>query len=168
MTAFEQYAQDHGWRFKTEDDLKAGFDRLLDCASGNLVTVTGFIDEVGEGFEVETLKAVYKKLIDLVAQERIPAREVYMFARFKWCLRSPEAIIAYQTGISKWSVNNCDMQVPETAAIVAVNREWGFEASRVQIIGTPYYEATDWQFIRFDCAHMSWLWKDGSLYQVIE
>ena len=47
-----------------------------------------------------------------------------------------------------------------------VCREWGFEASRVKVIGTPYYDSTDWQFIRFDCAAMTWLWANETLYMV--
>lgn len=51
---------------------------------------------------------------------------------------------------------------------VEVNREWGFEASRIKIIGKAYYNATDWQYIRFNCAHMTWLWMNSNLYQVYE
>ncbi len=40
------------------------------------------------------------------------------------------------------------------------------EAERVRIIGAPYYDATDYQFIRFDGPHMSWLWHNGSIDQV--
>lgn len=29
-----------------------------------------------------------------------------------------------------------------------------------------YDALADYQFIRFDCAHMTWLWKNGNLYQV--
>lgn len=63
-------------------------------------------------------------------------------------------------------MNNCAEEITEEAARIAVCEEWGFEASRVRIIGTPYYDATDWQFIRFDCACMAWLWCNGNLHQV--
>ena len=56
----------------------------------------------------------------------------------------------------------------EEQAKVKVCEEWGFEASRVNIIGTPYYDATDWQFIRFNCAGIAWLWHKESLSQVWE
>ena len=68
----------------------------------------------------------------------------------------------------KWAVNNCDAEIAEDTARIKVCEEWGFEASRIKIIGTPYYDATDWQFIRFDCAHMTWLWRNGNLHQVYE
>lgn len=88
------------------------------------------------------------------------------YAHYKWYLRDAKAIIAYQEGRDRWIVNNCGTEVSEDTAKIAVNSEWGFEASRVRIIGTPYYDATDYQFIRFDCKQMTWLWKNGNLYQV--
>lgn len=53
-------------------------------------------------------------------------------------------------------------------AIAKVNLEWGFEADRIKIIGTPYYDATDWQFIRFNCAGCQWLWAQDALYPVYQ
>ena len=98
-------------------------------------------------------------------QKKLGAGEIYSYAHFKWCLQNPEAIIAYEES-RNWIINNCDTKITNEKAVVAINREWGFEASRIKIIGTPYYDATDWQYIRFDCAFMTWLWKNGKLYQV--
>ncbi len=88
-------------------------------------------------------------------------------------MKNPEAIIAYQidpyweTPIHrKWAVNNCSEEITEEAARVKVCEKFGFEASRVKIIGTPYYDATDWNFIRFDCAGWAWLMVDGAIRQV--
>ena len=83
-------------------------------------------------------------------------------------MNKPEALVAYQTERDKWTVNTCDTGITEEQAKVKVCEEWGFEASRVRIIGTPYYDATDWQFIRFNCAGMAWLWHSESLSQVWE
>lgn len=165
-TAFEKFVLDRGWAFKTEEALRAGYDRAWKCSRDILMTESEFIAEAGEYCELETLKSVYAALVGMVEQKKITASEVYRYAYYKWCLRNPEAIVAYQEGRDKWIVNNCGTEVTEDEAVVAVNSEWGFEASRVKIIGTPYYDATDWQFIRFDCAHMTWLWKNGNLYQV--
>ena len=41
-----------------------------------------------------------------------------------------------------------------------------FEVCRVQLIGTPYYDASDSNFIRFDCGGYGWLAKDGELYKL--
>lgn len=117
-------------------------------------------------YDTETLKSVYAALSELVALGKQQPSDVYEYAHYGWCLRDPNAIIAYQEGPGKWIVNNCGTEVSEDKAIIAVNSEWGFEASRVRIIGRPYYDATDYQYIRFDCAHMTWLWKNRNLHQV--
>ena len=78
------------------------------------------------------------------------------------------AIIAYEREKDVWEVNNCDARILAGEAKELIHNEWGFEPSRIKIIGTPYYEATDWQFIRFDCSHMSWLWTDETIYKVFE
>ena len=122
--------------------------------------------EAGTHFDAETLKAVYAALSELVNQKKLRASEVYSYAHYKWCLRDAKAVVAYQEGRDRWEVNNCGTEITEEAARIEVCEEWGFEASRVRIIGSPYYDATDYQFVRFDCAHMTWLWKNGNLYQV--
>jgi len=131
-----------------------------------LITKEEFVIEAGMHYEETVLREVYDALAVLVNSKKLRASEVYSYAHYKWCLRNPAAIIAYQEGRDKWEINNCDTEVSEDAAKIAVNSEWGFEASRIRIIGTPYYDATDYQFIRFDCAHMTWLWKNGNLHQV--
>ncbi|MEA5041339.1 MAG: hypothetical protein VB053_02245 [Oscillibacter ruminantium] len=172
ITDFEKFLLDRGWAFKTEEALRAGYDRAWKCSRGILLTEDEFAAEAGMGisdfsqWSEDTAREVYNALAEFAKAGKITASEVYRYAYHKWCLRKPEAIVAYQEGRDKWIVNNCDTEISEDEAKVAVNSEWGFEASRIKIIGTPYYDATDWQFIRFDCAHMTWLWKNGNLYQV--
>jgi len=110
----------------------------------------------------------YEVLVGLVEEKKLCPGEVFGYAHYSWCLNKPGAVIAYQTGLDKWIVNNCGTEITEEQARVKVCEEWGFEASRVHIIGTPYYDATDWQFICFDCAHMRWLWTKDDLYKVYE
>lgn len=166
LSDYEKFILDRGFEFKTEELLRAGYDRLWKCAHGILLTESEFVIEAGEYYEVETLKAVYAALVGMVEQKKLRVGEIYSYARFKWCLRNPEAIVAYERDRGEWEVNNCGAEITEEEAKIAVNSEWGFEISRIKIIGTPYYDATDWQFIRFDCGHMTWLWKNGDLYQV--
>jgi len=91
----------------------------------------------------------------LVSQKKLNAPEVYNYARYKWCLHDPQTIAAYQTDPNKWVVNNCDTLTTEEKAIIAANCEWGFEASRIQIIGTPHLDATDNHYIRvLDCCRL--------------
>lgn len=166
LSDYEKYILDRGFEFKTEEELKAGYDRAWKCRHGILLTETEFIIEAGKFYEPVTLKKVYAALVGMVEQKKMQASDIYTYARFKWCLRNPEAIVAYQSERDKWEVNNCGTEVSESEAKEAINSEWGFEKGLVQIIGTPYYDATDYQFIRFDCGHMTWLWKNGDLYQV--
>lgn len=172
LTAFEKFVLDDGYKFKTEEALRGGYDRVWKCSRNILLTEDEFVAEAGLGINAfsqwneDTAREVYNVLAGFVKDGKITAGEVYRYAHYKWCLRNPEAVIAYEEGRDKWVVNNCDTEVSEEEAKIAVNSEWGFEASRVKIIGTPYYDATDYQYIRFDCAHMTWLWKNGNLYQV--
>ena len=71
-------------------------------------------------------------------------------------------------GKPSWAVNTCDTEYQEECAKLLINSEWGFEASRIQLQGTPYYDATDWNFIRFRCGPLDWLMKDGELYQIYQ
>ncbi len=174
MSAFEDYVLKEGWRFITEELLRAGYDRLWKCGHDILITEDEFVEEAGSGISTfsqwneDAAREVYNVLVSMVNEKKLRPREVYQYAYYKWCLRNPEAIVAYQEGRDKWIANNCATEISENEAKVAVNGEWGFEASRIKIIGTAYYDATDYQFIRFDCAHMTWLWKNGNLYQVYE
>lgn len=172
LSDFEKFILDRGFYFETEEALKAGYDRYWKSGHGILLTEAEFIAEARlqcpKNYDIETLSEVYTALVELVEKKVLAPSEVYGYAYFKWCLKSPDAIIAYQTDPSKWSVNDCGAEITEEDARVKVCEEWGFEASRIHIIGTPYYDATDWQFIRFNCAHMTWLWRNGSLYQVYE
>lgn len=166
---FEKFVLDRGFEFGTEEALKAGYDRRWKAGHGILISAEEYAAEVrsmnpNRKYDPDC----YDVLVDLVEKKRLRAGDVYTYARFGWCVNAPEAIIAYQTDPDKWTVNNCGEVISEERARVEVCEEWGFEASRVKIIGTPYYDATDWQFIRFDCAHMGWLWAGGSLYQVYE
>lgn len=172
---FERFVLDRGFYYDTEEKLKAAYDRAWKSRHNILVTEDEFIAEAGKGgsntfsqWNEEATREVYKTLAALAAAGKITNSDVYSYAVFGWCIRKPEAVVAYQEGRGKWIVNNCAEEITEEAARVAVCEEWGFEASRVQVIGTPYYDATDWQFIRFNCAHMTWLWQNGNLYQVYE
>lgn len=166
LSIYEKFILDRGFEFNTEEELKAGYDRLCKCRHGILLTEAEFIIEAGKYYEPETLKTVYAALLAMVEQKKLRASEIYSYTRFKWCLRDPEAIVAYQRAPGKWEVNNCSTVVTEEEAKKEINREWCFEKSRIKIIGTPYYDATDYQFIRFDSGFMTWLWKNENLYQV--
>lgn len=168
LNEFEKFILNRGYLYDTEEELKAGYDRAWKASHGIMVTAEEFAAEIKSRVKWDkelNVSPLYEVLSQLVKEKKLKPGDVFQYAVYTWCLRNPKAVIAYNEG-NKWLVNNCGTEISEERARVEVCEEWGFEASRVKIIGTPYYDATDWQFIRFDCAHMTWLWKDGNLYQV--
>ena len=168
LNDFKKFILERGYLYNTEEELKAGYDRVWKSRHGIMVTAEEFAEEVKSrfmGIEVPDTLPLYEVLSQLVRKEKLKPSDAFQYAAYCWCLRNPEAVVAYNEG-RKWLVNNCSTEISEERARVEVCEEWGFEASWVRIIGTPYYDATDWQFIRFDCAQMTWLWQNGNLYQV--
>ncbi len=165
LSDFDKFVLNEGYRYATVEDLRAGYDRQWKAQHGILITMEEFLTEAGKT-TTDPAVDVYEALVGLVEEKKLRPGEVLGYAHYHWCLRKPEAVVAYQTDREKWTVNNCDTEITEERARVEICEEWGFEASRVRIVGTPYYDATDYQFIRFDCAHMTWLWHNGSLSQV--
>ena len=169
LNDFEKFILNRGYLYDTEEELKAGYDRAWKASHGIMVTAEEFAAEVKSRVKWDKeldVSPMYEVLSQLVKEKKLTPGEVFSYAVYTWCLRKPEAVVAYEVDRGKWAVNSCGTEISEERARIEVCEEWGFEASRVRIIGTPYYDATDWQFIRFDCAHMTWLWKDGNLYQV--
>ena len=162
LSDFDRFVLDRGYYYKTEAELNAAYARAKKTGRGELVTKAEFDAEMRR----DHADRLYDVLAELVAKGILTPGELFAYARYGWCANAPESVIYYQTGAGKYVVNNCDTQIPEAEAIVKVCREWGFEASRVKIIGTSYYDSTDWQFIRFDCAAMTWLWANETLYMV--
>lgn len=165
LSDFDKFVLNNGYLYETREALQAGYDRHWKAAHDILVTIEEFLTEAKKELSV-TAGSTYNALAKLVEEKKLRPGEVFSYAHYHWCLNNPEAIVAWQTGRDKWSVNNCDTEITEEAARIKVCEEWGFETGRVHIIGTPYYDATDYQFIRFNCAHMAWLWQNGSLLQV--
>lgn len=82
------------------------------------------------------------------------------------------------------SCSGCEEILTEAAAKILINKEFGFEASRIRIytevktyenvggrlVGKdtytrkPLYASTDWNYIRFNVAGFQYEMIDGSLY----
>ena len=165
LSDFDKFVLDNGYRYETQEALQAGYDRHWKAAHNILISMEEFLAEA-EKNPSDPAADVYEVLVRLVEEKKLRPRALLSYAHHHWCLNKPEAIVAYQTGHDEWSVNNCDTEITEDAALVKICEEWGFETGRIQLVGVPYYDATDYQFIRFNCAHMSWLWKNGDLFQV--
>ena len=147
--------------------MRAAYGRAWRASHNILITLEDFLAET-EKKPDDPAVDTYAALVGLVEEKKLQPRDVMQYAHFRWCLNKPGAVVAYLTATDKWTMNDCDTEITEEQAKVKVCEEWGFEASRVNIIGTPYYDATDWQFIRFNCAGIAWLWHKESLSQVWE
>lgn len=165
---FESFVLNRGHEYHTQKALEAAYDRRSKADHFLLLTAYEFIAEAGEKYDPKTLKIVYSKLKSLCESYKLTTKEVYNFARFKWCLQHPEAIIACRVDKKRWFVNNCDTEISIPEAQIRINDLFGFEASGIEIVGTPYYEATDYQFIRFKVREMDWLYCNDDLFRVME
>ena len=165
LSDFYKFVLNNGYRYETQEALQAGYERHWKAAHDILVSMEEFLAEA-EKKQSDPAADVYEILTGLVETKKLRPGEVINYAHFHWCLDTPEAIVAWQTGRDKWTVNNCGTEITEEAARIKICEEWGFETGRVHVVGTPYYDATDYQFIRFNCAHMAWLWQNGNLLQV--
>lgn len=165
---FERFVLDRGHEYKTLDALESAYERKYHSDHGVLLTLDEFTAEAGKNYDTETLKVVYEKLKELYELHCLTSRELYNFARYKWCLRNPEAIICRHVEWHRCYVNNCDTVIPIPEARLRINDMFGFEASGIEIIGTPYYDATDHQFITFRTREIEWLYHNDDLFRVVE
>lgn len=158
----------NGWKYQTEEQLLAGYMRQSKSKQGTPLTLAEFLVELQLKGNTVIAQRLYSILRGHVNNGVLSAYDLYKYAKFQWCINYPEAVIAYQTGPKRWEVNNCDETISEERAIVLLNSEWGFEASRIKLLGTPYYESTDWNFIGFRCGPYDWLMRDGELCQLYQ
>lgn len=165
--SFQAFLRDEGWKYDTEDDILTAYARKVKSYQGTPLTEDEFLAELGIKYALEG-RRLYTKLYPLVETGALRASDLYNYARFKWCLRHPEAVIACETGPKRWAVNNCGEEIPTERAKQIINDEWGFEINRIEILGTPYYDATDWNFIHFRCANVDWVMHNDSLDQVYQ
>ena len=157
-----------GWKCADEADAAARYSRLRRSKAGSPLTLEEFSAELGASPTNVSAQQLYHALLPLVEKGALTAFDIYQYARFRWCKNRPEAVVACQTSPHTWEVNTCDVEYQEECAKLLINSEWGFEASRIEIWGTPYYESTDWNFICFRCGPLGWLMKNGELYQIYQ
>lgn len=166
-TEFQRFVVDRGFEFLTQAELEAAYDRAWKAQHDILISETEFLDEI-KWQGNEAVRKVYSVLAGLVKENKLCPTRVFQYARFRWCLNNPSAIEAYEYAQGKWLVNNCEAEITEEEAKNRINAEWHFETDLIKIIGTAYYDATDWQFIRFNIENMAWLWSEGDLFQVYD
>ena len=168
LSDLEIFTLDNGHRYPTEDALEAGWARISKAREKVLLTKEEFLAEAdAKAEEMETATEAYRVLLELASLGILNEYDVYQYAHYRWCIQFPQAIVSYYSEIFDiWLVNNCDTEISAEAAVMYICREFGFEASHIKIVGTPYYFSTDSCFIRFDCRYISWLAKDGEIFQL--
>ena len=165
---YAKFLSDEGWKYDTEAAALAGYARMVKAEQGKPLTWEEFWAELRMEGDTSAAQKLYRTLCEHMENGALSAYQLYEYAHHRWCIRCPEAVVAYQTGPKRWAVNTCGETISEDRARLLLNSEWGFEASRIQLQGTPYYDATDWNFIRFRCGALDWLMKDGELYQIYQ
>lgn len=162
------FLHNEGWMYDTEAAAIAGYERLKKSTLGSLLSEEEFLEELSPADNAAAAKRLYHTLRSLAEQGILKPLELYQYAKYKWCRNRPEAVVACQIGPKRWMVNNCGETISKECAILLLNSEWGFEASRIELLDTPYYDSTDWNFIRFRCGPYDWLMKDGELCQIYQ
>lgn len=165
---YAKFLMDNGWKYKTEEDALSGYGRMVKSQSGTLLTLEEFQMELRIEVDAASVRQLYDVLVDLTGKGALSSYDVYHYATYGWCARCPEAVIAYQIGPKGWVVNNCPETISEDRAKALIVSNFGFDASRIKLLGIPYYDATDSNFICFRCGVYDWVMKDGELHQIYQ
>lgn len=163
-----KFLTNEGWRYEDEQDALDGYARMVKAEQGGPLTWEEFFAELRIENETPAAQALYHTLLGLVEKGALSTYALYQYARFQWCVKRPEAVIACQTGPKCWAVNSCAEIIGEERAALLVNSNFGFEASRIKLLGESYYDATDWNFIRFQCGPYDWLMWNGGLHKIYQ
>ena len=168
LSAIEKFTFYNGWDYATRETLQAAFVRYAKLQRNNLLTEEEFLKEA-KAQEIPSAKEAYQILKEMADSGVLDGREVYRYVDYRWCLRKPQSIIAYREAFSdRWQVNHCEWEISIEEAVAFVCREFGFESSRIRIVGTPYYDDIDCNFVRFDCCDICWLAYNGDITRVDE
>lgn len=92
---YERFALKEGYLYDTEPKLKAAYERLQKALNGELLTKEEFDAEIQGRFNGKKADILYLVLTDLVNKKILDPARVYDYARFGWCMNTPEALIYY-------------------------------------------------------------------------
>ncbi len=156
--------------FKYGDAWAQAWDRRKKTDKNVCLTWEEFQAEARQSLEEnDRAKFTFSLLEGMHKSKKITASFFYRFASIDWTREfEPSLLQAYMMGNGDWKVNDCLDEISTAEAKCLVNEWYGFEVGRIQIIGTPCYNATDWHFIRFNVRNMQWLMMNDELYQVYD
>lgn len=163
---YYSFLTEYKYRYKTEASLKAAYDRLWKAEHDVLLTLEEFSLELGE-IDGCNVKAFYERLTTLVEIKALRSRDIYEYARHRWCAADHRAIVLCRILRNQQIiVNCCGTVLSNELAIDKIYDEWRFDPKYISIIGTAYYETCDWNYIHFEVDGVQWLMHDGELDMV--
>ena len=122
ISYFKKFVLDCGYKYKTEGELRAAYDRAWRASHNILITLEDFLAEAGKK-PSDPAADTYKALMRIVEEKKLQPRDVMGYAHFRWCLNKPGAVVAYQTATDKWTMNDCDTEITEERTKVKVCEE---------------------------------------------
>lgn len=165
---YAKFLSNNGWEYENEQDAHAGYGRMVKSMEGTPLTLEEFLAELQAEGDTLSQQQLYGALLEHMKKGALSAQDIYLYAKYRWCVKAPEAVIAYKIGKKQWAVNTCSEKITEDQAKVLINTNFGFEVSRIKLLDVPYYDATDWNFISFRCGPYDWLMWNGDLYKIYQ
>lgn len=162
-----EFLRNRGWKYAEEPQRVAAYLRELVVRSGRILNEEEFLAETGAQY-AEAARQLYPKLGAMARAGVISVWTLMDYARHLWCMKNPAALISVEIGPKQWAVNSCDTEIPEEQAKEIVCSLWGFDPACVQIQAPAYYEATDWNYIRFRCGPINWVMHDDELDKIYD
>ena len=95
---YAKFLSDEGWKYDTETDALAGYARLIKAEQKIPLTWEEFWSELQMEGDLSAAQKLYRILRRHMDNGALNAYELYGYARHRWCVRCPEAVIAYQSG----------------------------------------------------------------------
>ena len=95
LQPFEKFVLDNGYLYDTSEALKAGYDRVWKARHGIALTEEEFTAEVASRGKPVDASGLYEAVMEHVNAGRLTAGDVMQYAHYRWCVNSPETVVAY-------------------------------------------------------------------------
>ena len=92
-----KFISDEGWKYETEEELAAGYARMVKAEQGSPLIWEEFWAELRmDDNDPAAAQKLYQTLRRHMENGALSAYDLYKYARFRWCVRHPEAVVAYR------------------------------------------------------------------------
>ena len=86
-----KFISDEGWKYQTEEELAAGYARMVKSEQGEPLTWEEFWAELRMEGDTSAALELYRVLCRHMENGALTAYDLYGYARHRWCIRCPEA-----------------------------------------------------------------------------